>query len=85
MSDKVIFTKEEVEKIKTALWVACTLMNNMPCYTEAIAFLDSPRPRPALPIRMLLDARHSYDEMPEYSAKDAMKEIADANGFDVED
>jgi len=93
MSDQVVFTEEEVEKIKGGLLALKSELflkvsnqhgpefaYNYPeieYAREVMQILDSPRPRPKLPQRLYLD-------LAAYALVDTNK-IIDAYGFDVED
>jgi len=82
MSDQVVFTKEEVEKIKDALrsdrlW--CDI------YTDIISILDSPRHRP----KVSLEIVYGLLNLPHADTVEALENAAirylNLTGFDVED
>lgn len=96
MSDQVVFTKEEVEKIREALSFADKLnfqvYGGSEPYDSAISILDSPRPRPNVPMVMICEMCDTSEEM-EHDSNNwtrsnfllAFQAIARMFGFDVED
>jgi hypothetical protein len=99
MSDQVIFTKEEVEKIRRiisstmdGLCIDCKGCSNdvdRKCLERSrlitlLALLDSSRPRPKVN-RHMLHLIHEANEMSEHVWNARAEAIADNYGFDVED
>jgi len=89
MSDQVIFTKEEVEKIREVLQNHSGKDGHINYDTfEAMFILDSPRPRPKVPISMLQYAASASlglrDEIVKGDCYDFARIIKHC-GFDVED
>lgn len=93
MSDQVVFTKEEVEKLRAVIddYDHVCQELNLPAWREgalvALSILDSPRPRPKVPRQLLNDA---YNTAIDYvrgsidNPADAIANRAHAFGFDVE-
>jgi hypothetical protein len=87
MSDQVVFTEEEVEKIKKALAENVSDLERvapdceiLPETREALSLLDSPRPRPKV-------SRELYTSLSIWIQGGTYKvdEILNEYGFDVED
>jgi hypothetical protein len=86
MSDQVVFTKEEVEKIRNAVYVMqktfevlkLDAIKQIP--EEVLFLLDSPRPRPKVS-RAMYDTLSAWLMGGEYKAD----EILNQYGFDIED
>jgi hypothetical protein len=94
MSDQVIFTKEEVEKIRRAIWDGKTCTFAINDYLgegkldDALALLDSPRPRPKVSLIMLDSIVSSCyrihgEGLTKYKTR--LAQFVDRYGFDVED
>jgi hypothetical protein len=83
MSDQVIFTKDELEKIEQAIRRGMAIKEmyshrpDFDLYSDAIAILDSPRPRPEVPLEML------HELVIGYSVAE-WKRIFSKYGIDVE-
>lgn len=92
MSDQVVFTKEEVEKIREALSFADKLnfqvYGGSEPYESALSILDSPRPRPKVKWSFLQSIYHRGHADCENGNNPTTGYIADIcarYGFDVED
>jgi hypothetical protein len=88
MSDQVVFTKEEVEKIRNAVYVMQKTFEVLKLDTirqipqEILSLLDSPRPRPKVSMGSLWECwRVGADFDPGNKLKTIMLDA----GFDVED
>jgi len=93
MSDQVVFTKEEVEKIRNAVYVMqktfeVLKLDAIKQIPEKVLFLlDSPRPRPRIElsvIERLSESKWFTGRLPKRWINDA-RLIISYCGFDVED
>jgi hypothetical protein len=94
MSDQVIFTKEEVEKIKRALsntrpYLPIDVGTNE-VVSNALALLDSSRPRPKIDKMLLAEiglkaiGAEWYEWENGHASAEIIK-LVESRGFDVED
>jgi hypothetical protein len=95
MSDQVVFTEEEVEKIRNAVYVMqktfevlkLDAIKQIP--EEVLSLLDSPRPRPMISEDMLINISDalmdSNDRREDTYPIEEYRVIVTEYGFDVED
>jgi len=91
MSDQVVCTKEEVEKIRNAVYVMqktfevlkLDAIKQIP--EEVLSLLDSPRPRPKVPLSVLygIAGNEGVNSVEEWERKTIR--YVNLCGFDVED
>jgi hypothetical protein len=90
MSDQVIFTKEEVEKIRNAVHVVQKTFEILKLDTikqipiEALALLDSPRPRPKVKLETVYGLINLHWNNTGELERSAIRYL-NLCGFDVED